>query len=146
MGCRMSMNLDEALDTLNKAGVVVEGLGCNEFNADGSRKETRYGNRVGAAGYTYKKPTKDRKYIQILQCLLDGGKTKAEVHAELGLPDPTEKDSEGRASNYYSSVWQELRRAGLVDFDREDGKTVWFITPRGMDLVDEANGIQTDGV
>lgn len=139
MGYRMSMDLNEALDTLNKAGVVVERMGWK------GAPTTRYGNSTGHAAYTYRKPTKDRKYIKILQCLLDGGKTKAEVHAELGLPDPT-AEVNGHASNYYSSVWQELRRAGLVDFEREDGKTVWFITPRGMDLVDEANGIKTDGV
>jgi hypothetical protein len=57
------------------------------------------------------------------------------------LPDPTVKDERGNANNYYSSVWQELRNAGLVDFERRDGKTLWFITERGMELVDEANGV-----
>ena len=132
--------LNEAIEKLNKAGFIVEGCGRNEFNTDGSRKHTRYGNGAGAAGYTYKNPTKDRKYIKILQCLLDGEKTKAQVHAEIGLPDPT-ADVNGHASNYYTSVWQELRRAGLVDFERRDGKTFWFITERGMELVDEANGV-----
>lgn len=135
------MELNEALDTLNKAGFIAEGCGRNEFNADDTRKLTRYGNNAGAAGYTYKSPTKDRMYIKILQQLLDGPKTKAEVHLALGLKDPTTKDVMGRANNYYSSVWQELRRAGLVDFERENGKVQWFITPRGMDLLDEANGV-----
>lgn len=133
------MTLNEALKKLRHAGYLVEGMSTHEFNADGSRKLTRYGNRAGDAGYTYKKPTKDRKYIQILQCLLDGNKTKAEVHAELGLPDPTDKNERGQANNYYSSVWQELRRAGLADFARVDGKIVWFITPRGEELVEIAN-------
>lgn len=134
------MELNEALDTLNKAGFIAEGMGANEFNADDTRKLTRYGNNAGAAGYTYKSPTKDRMYIKILQQLLDGPKTKAEVHLALDLPDPT-AEVNGHASNYYSSVWQELRRAGLVDFERENGKVQWFITPRGMDLLDEANGV-----
>jgi len=133
--------LNEAIEKLNKAGFIVEGYGRNEFNTDGTRKQTRYGNGAGAAGYTYKSPTKDRMYIKILQCLLDGEKTKAQVHAEVGLPDPTAKDERGHVSNYYTSVWQELRRAGLADFERRDGKTFWFITERGMDLVDEANGV-----
>ena len=135
------MELNEALETLKNAGLIAEGCGANEFTAYGGRKTTRYGNYAGAAGYTYRKPTKDRMYIKILNQLLDGPKTKAEVHLALGLEDPTTKDSEGRASNYYTSVWQELRRAGLVDFERENGKVRWFITPRGMDLVDEANGV-----
>lgn len=134
------MELNEALDTLNKAGFIAEGRVRNEFNADDTRKLTRYGNNAGAAGYTYKSPTKDRMYIKILQQLLDGPKTKAEVHLALDLPDPT-AEVNGHASNYYSSVWQELRRAGLVDFERENGKVQWFITPRGMDLLDEANGV-----
>lgn len=135
------MELNEALDTLNKAGFIAEGMGRNEFNADDTRKLTRYGNNAGASGYTYKSPTKDRMYIKILQQLLDGPKTKAEVHLALGLKDPTTKDDMGRANNYYTNVWQELRRAGLVDFERENGKVQWFITPRGMDLLDEANGL-----
>ena len=135
------MELNEALDTLNKAGFIAEGMGRNEFNADDTRKLTRYGNNAGASGYTYKSPTKDRMYIKILQQLLDGPKTKAEVHLAIGLPDPTIKNDRGQASNYYTSVWQEMRRAGLVDFEREDGTVKWFITPRGMDLLDEANGV-----
>lgn len=136
------MELNEALDTLNKAGFIAEGYGCNEFTADGSeRKLTRYGNNAGAAGYTYKSPTKDRMYIKILNQLVDGPKTKAEVHLAIGLPDPTIKNDRGQANNYYTSVWQEMRRAGLVDFEREDGTVKWFITPRGMDLLDEANGV-----
>jgi hypothetical protein len=135
------MELNEALDTLNKAGFIAEGCGRNEFNADSTRKLTRYGNNAGAAGYTYKKPTKDRMYIKILNQLVDGPKTKAEVHLAIGLKDPTIKNGRRHANNYYTSVWQELRRAGLVDFEREDGTVKWFITPRGMDLLDEANGV-----
>lgn len=135
------MKLNEALEKLWRAGYLVEGQGySNTYYADGTRKKTRYGNDTGDAGYTYTKPTKNRKYIQILQCLLDGDKTKAEVHAELGLPDPTVvKNQFGHANNYYTSVWQELRRAGLADFTRVDGRVVWFITPRGEELVDIAN-------
>lgn len=132
------MTLNEALKKLRHAGYLVEGMSTHEFNADGSRKLTRYGNRAGDAG-DLQKPTKDRKYIQILQRLLDGDKTKAEVHAELGLPDPTDKNERGQANNCYSSVWEELRRAGLADFARVDGKIVWFITPRGEELVEIAN-------
>jgi hypothetical protein len=102
---------------------------------------TRYGNNAGAAGYTYKKPTKDRMYIKILNQLVDGPKTKAEVHLAIGLPDPTIKNGRRHANNYYTSVWQEMRRAGLVDFVCEDGTVKWFITTRGMDLLDEANGV-----
>ena len=130
----MEMELNEALQKLNDAGLIAERYGWK------GAQFTRYGNHTGHAAYTYRKPTKDRKYIKILQCLLDGEKTKAEVHAALGLPDPT-ADVNGHASNYYTSVWQELRRAGLVDFERRDGKTLWFITERGMELVDEANGV-----
>ena len=130
----MEMELNEALEKLNEAGLIAERYYWK------SAPTTRYGNATGHAAYTYRKPTKDRKYIKILQCLLDGEKTKAEVHAALGLPDPT-ADVNGHASNYYTSVWQELRRAGLVDFERRDGKTLWFITERGMELVDEANGV-----
>lgn len=131
----MEMELNEALEKLSEAGLIAERYGWR------GAPTTRYGNSTGHAAYTYRKPTKDRKYIKILQCLLDGEKTKAEVHAELGLPDPTVKDERGNANNYYSSVWQELRHAGLVDFERRDGKTFWFITERGMALVDEANGV-----
>ena len=130
------MQINEAKEILKKNGFLVE----RSYS-----ETTRYGNRTGAGGYTYRKPTKDRKYIKILQCLLDGEKTKAEVHVELGLPDPT-ADVNRHANNYYSTVWQELRRAGLIDFKREDGTVKWFITPRGMKLIDEANGVDTDGV
>lgn len=135
------MELNEALEKLNAVGFIAEGMCANEFNADDTRKLTRYGNCAGAAGYTYKSPKKDRMYIKILEELVDGPKTKAEVHLALGLKDPTIKDDAGIANNYYSSVWQELRRAGLVDFERENGKVQWFITPRGMDLLDEVNGV-----
>ena len=130
------MQINEAKEILKKNGFLVE---------RSHSEKTRYGNRTGAGGYTYRKPTKDRKYIKILQCLLDGEKTKAEVHAELGLPDPT-ADVNGHANNYYSTVWNELRRAGLIDFKREAGNVKWFITPRGMKLIDEANGVYADGV
>ena len=131
------MKINEAKEILKKNGFLVE----RSYS-----ETTRYGNRTGAAGYTYKSPTKDRMYIKILQQLLDGPKTKAEVHLAIGLPDPTIKNDRGQANNYYTSVWQEMRRAGLVDFEREDGTVKWYITPRGMKLIDEANGVDTDGV
>jgi hypothetical protein len=82
----MEMELNEALEKLSNAGLIAERYGWK------GAPTTRYGNPTGHAAYTYRKPTKDRKYIKILQCLLDGEKTKAEVHAALGLPDPTVKD------------------------------------------------------
>lgn len=132
------MKLNEALETLNKAGFITE---ASRYNADYTRKLTRYGNETGDGGYTYKSPNKNRMYIKILNQLLDGPKTKAEVHIALGIKDPTIKNDSGRPNNYYTTVWQEMRRAGLVDFEREDGTVKWFITPRGMDLLDEANGV-----
>ena len=98
-----------------------------------SRPDTKYGNRTGVAGYTFRGANLNRKYIKILICLRDGEKTKAEVHKALGMPDPTSETHK----NYYSSAWQEMRRAGLVDFEKEGNKVIWFLTPRGFDLLDE---------
>ena len=86
--------IEEALDILAQSGLVAESYWS------GSRPETRYGNRTGVAGYTFRGAKPERKYVKILICLRDGEKTKAEVHKELGMPDPTSKEQIeiGRAS------------------------------------------------
>ena len=119
--------VEEALAILQDAGLIAESYWS------GSLPNTKYGNRTGVAGYTFRGANLNRKYIKILICLRDGEKTKAEVHKALGMPDPTSETHK----NYYSSVWQEMRKAGLVDFEKEGNKVIWFLTPRGFDLLDE---------
>lgn len=119
--------LNEALDTLSKAGLIAERATWTLHN--GERNQTKYGNHVEWSGYTFKNPTPNSRYVKVLVALRDGEKTKEEVHKIVGL-----ENWPGMASG----MWTALRREGLVDFERRGNTVIWFITPRGMDFLDEA--------
>lgn len=98
-------------------------------------KTTKFGNTAGWAGYTFERPSANRKYVWILKSLLDGPKTKEQVHFEIGLPDPTDPATK----NSHTSTWQELRAAGLINFIRKGNKALWFITDRGREFLKDNN-------
>lgn len=115
-----------------KSALINEGSRYNYF---GDPKTTKFGNRVGWAGYTFEHPTAKKQYVWILKSLLDGPKTKAQVHFEIGLPDPTDPATK----NSHTSTWQELRAAGLIDYTREGNSALWFITDRGRQYLKDNN-------
>lgn len=95
------------------------------------------------AHYTFAAPTKDRKYVRTLLAVRDFQKTfhivptKAMVAQVLGEPDPTKRSKwSSGPSNWGTSRWNALHKAGLLDHARDKGNRVgWFLTPRGVDYL-----------
>lgn len=137
-------SFSEAKDLLESAGYLVEHDYEWKPNDDNSNVQmrrvhaslnTKFGNRTGWGGFTFRRPNANRKYVWVLQALLSGPKTKQEVHKIIGLPDPTANATK----NVYTSMWSEMRNAGLIDYKREGNDAKWFLTDRGYEFLEENN-------
>ena len=109
------------------------------FNTDGHWVTDCYTD----SRYTFGAPTMDRKYVRTLLAVRDFQRTfhiaptKSMVALALGEPDPTKRSKwSNLPSNWGTSRWNALHKAGLLDHVREKGnRVVWFLTPRGVDYL-----------
>ena len=111
------MEINEALNTLNKAGLLAERLPA-----------CKRGHGVRWSGYTFSKPRANASYVKIMKVIaqLDNSATKREIYDALGW-----EYSHGNRSGIFTALADE----GYIAFDPATKK--WSVTDEGSRFIEQ---------
>jgi hypothetical protein len=112
----MKMEINEALEALNKAGLLAERLPA-----------CKRGNGVRWSGYTFRRPKANASYVKIMKVItqLDNSATKREIYDALGW-----EYSHGNRSGIFTALADE----GYLAFDPATKK--WSVTDEGARFIE----------
>jgi len=118
------MELNEALDTLNSAGLVAESL-----------PRLKRGRGVRWSGYTFRRPTANASYVKIMKVIneLGGEATKREIYNALGW-----EYSHGNRSGIFTALADE----GLLAYNPTTKS--WSVTDEGVRYIESVEDVFDD--